>query len=356
MPGSGFGIDSSWRAGKCSVRGPSKSSPVRIALDLSPLCRPFPVSVVRTVRPIVRELERRDDVEVVGIRSPDAGKLAFWRQRGLPLDAACAQAEVLHSFTSAFSITRRLPVVQTVHELPWRHDVRGENAGIVHRAWVRTGRRFAAATSVPSPSVARDLAPHPRAHVIPWGVDLDFASNASEHDAALDLMLGEVRGAFVLAPGATRPKKRLDLIARGAHENNASVVVTGTVTPYVSRIVHENPHVVSIGLIPDELLPALYRRATCTALLAESEGFALPVLESLITGTPVIVRRDSVQSETSGGCGIEVDAENPSDVARGIEAAGRVTLAQRAAAESYAASMSWPTTADKLIALWRTLR
>ena len=329
---------------------------MRIAIDLSPLSRPFPVSVVRTVRPIISELERRDDVDVAGIYPADSGKLAIWRQRGLPRDAARSGSDVLHSFTSAFPITGHLPVVQTVHELPWLRGVSGENAGFVHRAWVRAGRRFAAATAVPSPRVARDLAPHPRAHVIPWGVDSAFARSATGHDESLVRMLEDVPGPFVLAPGATRPKKRLELIARAVERANATVVVTGAVTPYVARIADEHPCVVSVGHVHDAVLPALYRRATCTALLAESEGFALPVLESLISKTPVVATRHSVQAETAGGFAIEVDATDARDVARGIEHAKNVTSAERSDGEMFATSMSWRATADKLVALWQSLR
>lgn len=43
------------------------------------------------------------------------------------------------------------------------------------------------------------------------------------------------------------------------------------------------------GPLPDEALPALYRRATALAMPSTSEGFGLVVLEALACGTPAIV-------------------------------------------------------------------
>ena len=133
---------------------------MRVAIDISPITRVFPAGVTRVVRATVDALEARGDIKVVPIAPPERGSLVAWRQTSLPRTVQAVRADVLHSFTSAFTLRCSVPVVQTVHEAPWQHRAR-ENAGPIHRLWVSAGKRWAAATCVPSigVDVNRSLTP-----------------------------------------------------------------------------------------------------------------------------------------------------------------------------------------------------
>ncbi|MEL6715842.1 MAG: glycosyltransferase family 4 protein, partial [Planctomycetota bacterium] len=146
---------------------------MRIALDLTPLVGRFPTSIERVARGARDALLESREVEIVELAPSDPEDLTRsglrrWRQRTLPRLAEEAGADLLHTFCSACPLRSRVPVVQTVHELPWKHGV-DENAGLVHRAWAWLGKRRARAQCVPSEGVARDLA-GPNVHVVPWGV------------------------------------------------------------------------------------------------------------------------------------------------------------------------------------------
>ena len=313
------------------------------------------MSVVRTVRPILQALGARDDVEIIGIAPPERGSLALWRQTGLPRAARRSGAQILHSFTSAFTLTSRIPVVQTVHEAPWRHGV-AENAGTVHRAWVRLGRARAAATCTPSPGVARDLAPHASLHVVPWGVDPSFGPEHGESDARLRATIPDVpEQPFVLVLGATRPKKRLDRTCAGAAIAGLPVVATGAVRADMQALADRSPGLTLPGEVDDALLPALVRAAGCIAVLSTSEGFALPVIEALRSGCPVVTARDTVQSETAGEAAIDVDPADADDVARGFREALTEDVDRDRRGRQVADGYSWTHTADALVRLWRTL-
>ena len=95
----------------------------------------------------------------------------------------------------------------------------------------------------------------------------------------------------------------------------------------------------------------------CSAILSTSEGFGLPALEALATGTPVIVARDSVQAETAAGFGIEVDPDDPASVAAGIESALQDPAqdVRRAGGLAHAKDMTWDRTAERLVAAWCSL-
>lgn len=282
---------------------------------------------------------------------PARGSLGAWRQIGLPRAASKAGAQVIHCFSSSFPLATGLPAVQTVHECPWLHGA-AENAGARHRLWTRLGRARAARTCTPSEGVARDLRGlgyDQRLRVVPWGVGAEFTPEKDATDARLESALPELpRVPFVLCPAAAgRPKKRVDRALRGASMAGLAVAVTGSgEVPAGAR---------PLGDVPEELLPALFRRAAAVAILSDSEGFALPALEAEASGTPVVVPRGSVQAETAGTAAIEVEADDPEDVARGLRLAQDRDPVRLAAGRARARELSWERTAERLVAIWREL-
>lgn len=307
------------------------------------------------VRPVLDALKRRTDVEISGIRPPETGRLWRWRQRDLPRAARERGAEVLHVFSSAFPLRAGLPVVQTIHEAPWARGER-ENAGPGHRLWARLGSSFAAATCSPSAGVAEDLGWRPDLHVVPWGVGPEFTPDRDESDGRFEELFPRLgASAYVLAPGANRPKKRLELICEGAQEAGLHVVCTGSISAYASDLQERFHNLVLLGHVEDHALPALYRRADCVAALAKSEGFALPILEALASGTPVVVTRDSVQAATSGEVGYAVDPSDAIETGRAMTLARTRDAGRQAIGIDWAATFSWDATAARLVEVWKSL-
>lgn len=314
------------------------------------------------MRASLAALERRDDVEVIGIEPPAAASLAWWRQTTLVKQCA-GRADLIHSWTSAFPLRAPVPVVQTVHEAPWCHGA-VENAGPAHRLWARAGRSRAALVVTPSPLVAADLGHHSKLRVIPWGVDPAFSPERSAaDDELLNVIPGLTDRPFALCLGGTRPKKRLDLLLAGIAAFNADssadlgVVCTGPPTPEAQALEAAHPHLLLAGVLEERLIPAVVRAAACTSVLSTSEGFGLPAIESLGAGTPVLVARGTVQAETAAGYGIEVDPESPASVASGLETALQEAGSnpRREDGLAHARTMTWERTAESLVAAWRSL-
>jgi glycosyltransferase involved in cell wall biosynthesis len=88
------------------------------------------------------------------------------------------------------------------------------------------------------------------------------------------------------------------------------------------------------GFVPDSTLSALYRLASVFAFPSLYEGFGLPPLEAMASGTPVVTSRISSLPEVVGDAAVLVDPYSIEDIASGLErvlgdGALRATLVER---------------------------
>jgi glycosyltransferase involved in cell wall biosynthesis len=342
---------------------------MRVGFDVSPLERPASRGLARVVAELTGALERRGVLTVVRL-APAAGEgLRRWRHRELPRRVAAEDLVGLHSFTSAFPLLGPGRRVQTIHELPWRHGVR-ENAGLRHRAWSALGSLRADRVVVPSEHVALALGRARRkVRVVPWGVAPAFRAEpppGTVDEAVLArYRLGEEP--FVLCPGAVRAKKNLAALLGALVERKRlgqeplRVLVTGGDTPdlradlgLASRLGLAR-WVTTLDEVDEADLPALYRLARAVVVLSRSEGFALPVLEGLACGVPVVVPRASAQAEVAGAAGVAVEALEPASVAAGLERALSERAHLGAAGVERARAFTWEASAERIEGLWREL-
>ena len=92
--------------------------------------------------------------------------------------------------------------------------------------------------------------------------------------------------------------------------------------------------------------------AGCTALvtLSKAEGYGLPIIEAMATGTPVIASDIPIFREVGGDAALFVDPDDPRAVAGAVEVLGepgRWAAASSAGVEQ-AARYSWVASADQL--------
>ncbi len=152
--------------------------------------------------------------------------------------------------------------------------------------------------------------PGDRLSVVPNGSEV---RRLAEADAAADAeaarLVGFRGGVELLHVGTTVPRKRIDVLievlaalrarrrdvrlirvggpftaAQRAHARDLGVLDAIVVLPFVDRAT----------------LAAVYRRATLSLLPSEREGFGLPLVESLASGTPVVASDIEVLREVGG--------------------------------------------------------
>lgn len=71
-------------------------------------------------------------------------------------------------------------------------------------------------------------------------------------------------------------------------------------------------HVFVLHDVGDDILPAIYRRATALVFVSMFEGFGYPLIEAMISGTPIIAANRTSLPEVAGEAGILVDLSEES--------------------------------------------
>ena len=92
---------------------------------------------------------------------------------------------------------------------------------------------------------------------------------------------------------------------RGLDHAEAACIIGDEISKYAAlrRAVHQHKlhkHVRFLGFVPDETLAVLYRLAGVFVFPSLYEGFGLPPLEAMASGTPVVTSNVSSLPEVAG--------------------------------------------------------
>jgi glycosyltransferase involved in cell wall biosynthesis len=284
--------------------------------------------------------------------------------------------DVVHSVSLATPSSRSSHSVRhvvTVHDVAWRRhpEATTPRGAKWHEAALRRARDSAAALIVTSKFVAADLLADgvrgDRITIVHGGSDHLVPEDPGQTEALLR-RLG-VRGEFLLTVSTLEPRKNVDrlllaygLIRAGLPEPWPLVIVGPTGWGSTLSGPPDQEGVVFAGAVSDAALTGLYRRARAFAYVPLTEGYGLPPLEAMRTGTPSVIANEVpsvVDLEDPGPPPARiVDPFDVEDIAAGLVAVladetVRADLAVRGAA--HARSRTWKTAAHQHIGLWKTL-
>ena len=167
---------------------------------------------------------------------------------------------------------------------------------------------------------------------------------------------------YILFVGTLEPRKNLNLLLRAWSEikddfRDTWLVIVG-VSGSVFRSIHlshEMERVHFTGYVGDETLAGLYASATLFVLPSQEEGFGLPALEAMASGTPAIVSDCGALAEVVGEAGITFCLSVPHELT-GILREGLTNARLRAELREKglerAKTVSWQRTAELV---WKNL-
>ncbi|HYT66981.1 MAG TPA: glycosyltransferase [Vicinamibacterales bacterium] len=238
------------------------------------------------------------------------------------LASARALFDVYHVVDHSYAhLVHGLPANQTIvtcHDLDaFRSVLQPEEE---HRSWafrmlakrILSGLRCAAHVACDSEAtrdalIALAAFPEDRLSIVANGSD---TGGYPDGDAAADVeaarMLGPRRGIELLHVGSTIPRKRIDVLLEvfaAVRRKRAEVRLTRVGGPFTAeqRVRARELGVLdAINVLPfvdRATLAAVYRRSALALLTSDREGFGLPIVEALASGTPMVASDIAVLRE-----------------------------------------------------------
>ena len=264
------------------------------------------------------------------------------------------------------------PCVVTVHDLSFVREpaLMGRRDRLVFRAIVPRAVRRAARVLTVSERTKRDLVelygvPVEKIVVTPNGVDPAFSpsppieprDNLSQAlhtraSAAEDPRDNLSQGSYALAVGAIQRRKNQLAALEAATAAGLRLVVAGPEKdPALATELRRSGAQVE-GYVETERLAELYRRAACLVQASRYEGFGLPVLEAMASGTPVVAVREPALEEVAGDAAVFVDEDELADgIRRAIADRERLVAAGLERSRVF----SWRATAERTLAVYREI-
>ena len=288
-----------------------------------------------------------------------------WTLVGLPAAAKRAGVDLIHAPAYTAPFLSRMPIALTIHDVsyerhpewyPYRRDW-------LRRSFYRRSAKAAAQILTDSTFSASEIVaaygiPPERITVAPLGTS-GFAP--ADPNVPVDLP-GGVTTPFLLHVGDLHERRNLPMLVDAvleARRHFGSSAAVSLVLAGVDRGVGEGlcavaaeagmpDAVVRLGVVEDARLQTLYRAATALVYPSLYEGFGLPVLEAMASGTPVIASNAASIPEVLGEAGILL---TPQDVSAWTQAILRIMNDEslrstlRAAGVARAAMFTWERTA-----------
>ncbi len=252
-------------------------------------------------------------------------------------------ADLVHT-QYALPLRSPCPAVVTIHDLSFERDpgLMGRRDRAVFRRIVPRAARRASVVLTVSERSKRDLVElygidAARVVVTPNGVDPAFRpGDGGSHD-------------YVLSVGAIHARKNQRAALAAARDAGLPLVIVGPAKDTALAEALRAEGATIRGYVDTEELAALYRGAACLVQASRYEGFGLPVVEAMASGTPVVTVSDEALLEVAGGAAIVVGESGLADgVRRAIADRARLSAAGLERARAF----SWRAAAEVTVAAY----
>lgn len=330
---------------------------MRIAVDARKL---HDYGIGTYVRNVLKELARQDQANeyVLICRPDDLGFVAelgpnfagipdgsepysIAEQVSIPLDLRRHRVDLFHEPHYVLPPLVPCPAVVTIHDcihLRFPQYLPNKLAHVYARTFLWTATHQADRIITVSEASKRDILqyfniPPEKIEVIYNGIDERFWTPPSDEEMERVRQRYQLTDPFILYAGNIRPHKNLERLIDAVHqlrhggfEQLRLLIIGDEISRYATlrRAVHRHKlhkHVRFLGFVPDHTLAALYRLASVFVFPSLYEGFGLPPLEAMASGTPVVTSNVSSLPEVVGDAALLVDPYDCEAIAGAIRMA-----------------------------------
>ena len=330
------------------------SPPVRIGIDARKL---HDFGIGTYIRNLLRQLARldRETEFVVFCRPGDREALTSLGENFRPVPERSANYSVAEQLSIPLALRRegitlfhaphyvlpplvRCRSVVTIHDcihLMFPQYLPSRLALQYARTSIALAARRAARVMTVSESSKRDIlrfvdVKPEKIDVIYNAYDERFTIEPREEDVVRVRERYQLHDEFVLYAGNVKPHKNLerlidafDLVRKRGLDHLKLVMIGDDISKYTAlrRAVHQHQlhkYVRFLGYLPEETLAVMYRLAGVFVFPSLYEGFGLPPLEAMASGTPVVTSNVSSLPEVAGDAAVLVDPYDALSIADGI--------------------------------------
>jgi glycosyltransferase involved in cell wall biosynthesis len=327
---------------------------VRIGIDARKL---HDFGIGTYIRNLLRELAKLDhDTEYVILSRPDddvavrtlgenfrpvpetAGNYSFAEQITIPHALRRERVDIFHAPHYVLPPLVRCPSVVTIHDcihLMFPQYLPNRWALTYARQSISLAAKRATRVLTVSESSKRDIQrfvdiPPGKVDVIYNSYDPRFAIEPDEETVNRVRERYQLQSEFVLYAGNVKPHKNLERLIDAFHivrsrglDHLKLVLIGDEISKYTAlrRAVHRHQlhnYVRFLGYLPEETLAVMYRLAGVFVFPSLYEGFGLPPLEAMASGTPVVTSNVSSLPEVAGDAAVLVDPYSADAIADGM--------------------------------------
>jgi glycosyltransferase involved in cell wall biosynthesis len=266
------------------------------------------------------------------------GRPNAWRiQVLLPSHLDRDRVDVYHSLGFFVPIRWRGPKVVTVHDLNYLVTSRNWLRGPTLFRWldltfqasssIRSADRIITDSISSREQITRLLHVSPdRVNVILLASDPYFIETPTEEELAEGRALASGQ-AFILFVGILSPQKNLLTLVRAYAKSRlpatgVRLVFAGSDQENYGSVIRDTAKLVGVeglldlpGFVSKRALRALYRSAVCVVLPSHGEGFGLPLVEGMASGTPILAANRQAIPEVLRDAGSLFEPDDVDDIA-----------------------------------------
>ena len=327
---------------------------VRIGIDARKL---HDFGIGTYIRNLLRHLARLDqrtefvlfchraDVDALSVLGPnfrpvveESGNYSIAEQLRIPLALRREKVTLFHAPHYVLPPLVTCPSVVTIHDcihLMFPQYLPNALALTYARVQIALAAKRATRVITVSESSKRDILRYvdispDKIDVIYNSYDERFAAPPDESAITRIRERYQLHDPFVLYAGNVKPHKNIErlieafyLVRRQGLDHLRLVLIGDDISRYAAlrRAVHRHQlHrcVRFLGYMPEEALVAMYRLASVFVFPSLYEGFGLPPLEAMASGTPVVTSNVSSLPEVAGDAALLVNPYDPHDIAEAI--------------------------------------
>ena len=264
---------------------------------------------------------------------------ALWRVWGVTAELADHGLQLYHGLSNELPLNirraRDIRSVVTIHDLiflrypqyykpidRWIYRYK------FHRACEQADRIIAVSECTKRDIIHFFGTPEDKIDVVYQGCDDSFRQTVSAEKKEEVRARYQLPQHFILYVGSIEERKNLMLLARALpllKDKDIQVVAVGRRTSYANRI---DAFIKSHGLtnrfrmvsgVPFADLPAFYQQADVFVYPSRFEGFGIPILEALCSGTPAVSCTGSCLEEAGGPSSLYVNPDDEHELAAALD-------------------------------------